>query len=140
LHHLAVLRHVWKHLRPGGRIVIMDGKLPHGRGAKLALPFGLWLMKHTLLGNPLIQPWTDLAAIANGFAMQEFLFGSRYACWGMKSAGLQSYEHPSEAEQLIAAEIAADGVARSISSIIPPSKRLRLHAKLCVAHELDWVP
>jgi len=53
-HHLAVLRHAWKHLRPGGRIVIMDGKLPYGRGGKLALPFGLWLMKHTLLGNPLI--------------------------------------------------------------------------------------
>jgi demethylmenaquinone methyltransferase/2-methoxy-6-polyprenyl-1,4-benzoquinol methylase len=101
-HHLAVLRHAWKHLRPGGRIVIMDGKLPYGRGGKLALPFGLWLMKHTLLGNPLIQPWHDLAAIADAFEMEEFLFGSWYVCWGAKSAGVQSYELPSG--QLIAAE------------------------------------
>jgi len=101
-HHLAVLRHAWKHLRPGGRIVIMDGKLPYGRGGKLALPFGLWLMKHTLLGNPLIQPWNDLAAIADAFQMEEFLFGSWYVCWGTKSAGVQSYELPSG--QLIAAE------------------------------------
>ena len=101
-HHLAVLRHAWKHLRPGGRIVIMDGKLPYGRGGKLALPFGLWLMKHTLLGNPLIQPWHDLAAITDAFEMEEFLFGSWYVCWGTKSAGVQSYELPSG--QLIAAE------------------------------------
>jgi len=103
-HHLAVLRHAWKHLRPGGRIVIMDGKLPYGRGGKLALPFGLWLMKHTLLGNPLIQAWTDLAAIADAFEMEEFLFGSWYVCWGTKSAGVRSYELPSGSEQLIAAE------------------------------------
>ena len=101
-HHLAVLRHAWKHLRPGGRIVIMDGKLPYGRGGKLALPFGLWLMKHTLLGNPFIRPWNDLAAIADAFEMEEFLFGSWYVCWGTKSAGVQSCELPSG--QLIAAE------------------------------------
>ena len=51
-HHRAVLRHAWQLLRPGGRIVIMDGKLPRGLGGKLVLPFGLWLMKHTMLGNP----------------------------------------------------------------------------------------
>jgi SAM-dependent methyltransferase len=103
-HHLAVLRHAWKHLRPGGRIVIMDGKLPYGRGGKLALPFGLWLMKHTLLGNPFIRPWNDLAAIADAFEMEEFLFGSWYVCWGTKSANVQSCELPSGSEQLIAAE------------------------------------
>jgi len=102
-HHLAVLRHAWKHLRPGGRIVIMDGKLPHGRGGKLALPFGLWLMKHTLLGNPFIKPWNDLAATAHEFEMEEFLFGSWYVCWGTKSAGAQSYDLL-PAEQLLAAE------------------------------------
>ena len=102
-HHLDVLRHAWKHLRPGGRIVIMDGKLPRGRGANLALPFGLWLMKHTLLGNPLIKPWNDLAAIADEFEMEEFLFGSWYVCWGTKSAGAQS-DDLLPAEQLLAAE------------------------------------
>ncbi len=101
-HHLAVLHHAWKQLRPGGRVVIMDGKLPSGLGGKLVLPFSLWLMKRTMLGNPFIKPWNDLAAIADTFAMEEFLFGSWYVCWGTKSARTQMDEVP--AEQLIAAE------------------------------------
>ncbi|HYY37623.1 MAG TPA: methyltransferase domain-containing protein [Xanthobacteraceae bacterium] len=103
-HHLMVLRHALKQLRPGGRIVIMDGKVPSGAGGKLALPFGLWLMKHTMLGNPLIKPWNDLAALADDFEMEEFVFGAWYICWGTKSARSQSHELPEPAEQLIAAE------------------------------------
>jgi ubiquinone/menaquinone biosynthesis C-methylase UbiE len=101
-HHLAVLQHAWKQLRPGGRVVIMDGKLPSGLGGKLVLPFSLWLMKRTMLGNPFIKPWNDLAAIADTFAMEEFLFGSWYVCWGTKSARPQTDEVAPE--QLIAAE------------------------------------
>ena len=63
-HHLTVLREAWKQLRPGGRLVIMDAKLPPGRGGRLVLPFSLWLMRRTMLGNPLIQPWEDLARFA----------------------------------------------------------------------------
>src|SRR5262245_41664150 len=44
-----------------------DGKLPSGLGGKLVLPFSLWLMKRTMLGNPFIKPWNDLAAIADTF-------------------------------------------------------------------------
>jgi SAM-dependent methyltransferase len=100
-HHLAVLRHAWKQLRPGGRIVILDGKLPRGFGGKLALPFGLWLMKRTMLGNPFIKPWNDLAALADEFAMEEHLFGSWYVCWGTKPVHAQTGE---AVEQLMAAE------------------------------------
>jgi ubiquinone/menaquinone biosynthesis C-methylase UbiE len=103
-HHLYVLHHAWKQLRPGGRIVIMDGKVPPGPARKLILPFGLWLMRHTMLGNPLIAPWKDLAAIAEDFEMEEFLFGSWYICRGTKSARAQSGEHPSPPVHLIAAE------------------------------------
>jgi ubiquinone/menaquinone biosynthesis C-methylase UbiE len=119
-HHLAVLRQAWKQLRPGGRIVILDGKVPDGICGTLALPFGLWLMKNTMLGNPFIKPWQDLAALvseANGdsvqcgdsiesetFAMEEFLFGSWYVCWGSKPLRAPVEAYPLEAEQLIAAE------------------------------------
>ncbi len=83
-HHFAVLRNAWKQLRPGGRLVIMDAKVPDGPGAKLILPFSLWLMKHTMLGNPLIRPWEELATISEHFEMNECMFGSYYICRAMK--------------------------------------------------------
>jgi ubiquinone/menaquinone biosynthesis C-methylase UbiE len=102
--HLTVLQQALKQLRPGGRIVIMDGKLPPGVGGRLILPFSLWLMKLTMLGNPLIKPWNDLAAVVDGFAMEEFLFGSWYVCWGTKTAAALEAALPDSAPRLIAAE------------------------------------
>ena len=45
----------------------MDAKVPSGPAEKIVLPFSLWLMKHTMLGNPLIKPWKELAEIAKSF-------------------------------------------------------------------------
>jgi ubiquinone/menaquinone biosynthesis C-methylase UbiE len=79
-HHRAVLKNVWNQLRPGGRLVIMDAKVPPGLGGRLILPFSLWLMKHTMLGNPLIHPWEVLAEIAPDVEMSESMFSSYYIC------------------------------------------------------------
>jgi SAM-dependent methyltransferase len=84
-HHLTVLREAWDQLRPGGRLVIMDAKLPPGLGGRLVLPFSLWLMKRTMLGNPLIKPWEDLARVAGSIEMEQFMFGSWYVCRAIKS-------------------------------------------------------
>jgi demethylmenaquinone methyltransferase/2-methoxy-6-polyprenyl-1,4-benzoquinol methylase len=84
-HHFAVLRHAWSQLRPGGRLVIMDAKLPPGLGGQLVLPFSLWLMKRTMLGNPLIRPWEDFARVAGKIEMEEFMFGSYYICGAVKT-------------------------------------------------------
>jgi ubiquinone/menaquinone biosynthesis C-methylase UbiE len=102
-HHLTVLRNAWKQLRPGGRVVIVDGKLPPGLGGDLVLPFSVWLMKRTLLGNPYIKPWNDLADIAEDFAMEEFLFGSYYVAHGTKPE--RAFDDLDEAQaRLMAAE------------------------------------
>ena len=83
-HHTEVLQQAWKQLRPGGRLVIMDAKLPPGLFGRIVLPFSLWLMKRTLLGNPYIQPWDHLRDVAGEYEMEEFLFGSYYICRAVK--------------------------------------------------------
>lgn len=83
-HHTEVLRQAWSQLRPGGRLVIMDAKLPNGLFGRLVLPFSLWLMKRTLLGNPYIRPWENLKQVAGTFEMEEFLLGSYYICRAVK--------------------------------------------------------
>jgi len=82
--HRTILRQVWNQLRPGGHLVIVDAKLPQGYLGRLILPFALWLMKRTLLGNPFIRPWEHHAALVEGFQMEEFRFGAFYICWGTK--------------------------------------------------------
>lgn len=83
-HHLAVLHHAWTLLRPGGRLVVMDAKLPPGLGGRMILPFSLWLMKRTMLGNPLIKPWEDVMRVAGAIEMEQYMFGSWYICAATK--------------------------------------------------------
>lgn len=85
-HHRAVLRKAWDQLVPGGTLVIMDAKVPPGLSGKLVLPFSLWLMKHTMLGNPLIHPWEELAVLTDDLDMSQRRFMSYYICRGMKRA------------------------------------------------------
>ena len=62
----------------------MDAKLPPGLGGRMILPFSLWLMKRTMLGNPLIKPWEDVARLAGTIEMEQFMFGSWYICAATK--------------------------------------------------------
>jgi hypothetical protein len=79
-----VLRRAWDQLVPGGRLVIMDAKVPPGASGKLVLPFSLWLMKHTMLGNPPIHPWEELARLTEQWDMRQRRFNSYYICCGIK--------------------------------------------------------
>ncbi len=83
-HHRAVLRRAWDQLLPGGHLVIMDAKLPPGPIGKLILPFSVWLMKRTMLGNPLIHPWEELAEMTADLEMSQRRFKSYYICRGAK--------------------------------------------------------
>jgi ABC-type Na+ transport system ATPase subunit NatA len=66
------------------------GKLPSGLCGKLALPFGLWLMKHTMLGNPFIKPWDDLAALADALLHDKSAHVRSTAAWGLGELGAKS--------------------------------------------------
>ena len=88
--HRAVLRRAWDQLVPGGRLVIMDAKVPPGLGGRFVLPFSLWLMKHTMLGNPLIHPWEELASLTEHWDMSQQRFNSYYVCCGIKRGARMS--------------------------------------------------
>jgi hypothetical protein len=83
--HRDVLSNVWQQLRLGGRVAIVDARVPPGRWSKLVLPFAIWVMKHTLLGNPLIQPWKELEQLTSDIDVVTHQFGSYYICHGVKS-------------------------------------------------------
>ena len=83
-HHRSVLRNVCDQLRSGGRLVIMDAKIPPGFAGQRLLPFCLWLMKRTMLGNPFIRPWEELATVAQHINMSECRFRSYYICDAVK--------------------------------------------------------
>ena len=102
-HHLTVLRHAWEQLRPGGRLVIIDGKVPSGLGGRLIRPFSFWLMRRTMLGNPLIEPWKDLANLADDFDMRGIGYGTWYVCRGTKPERRLAAGRP-DFPQMIAAE------------------------------------
>ena len=82
--HRDALCNVWNQLRPDGRIVIVDARLPSGAFGRLILPFAIWLMKHTMLGNPLIRPWEEIAELTTDVHTNSQRLGSYYISCGMK--------------------------------------------------------
>lgn len=83
-HHREVLRHAWNQLRAGKYLVIMDAKVPPGLLGSLLLPYSVWIMKRTVLGNPFIRPWDELRELTGDFEMREMLWGCYYICRGRK--------------------------------------------------------
>lgn len=84
-HHKEVLLHAWNQLQVGRNLVIMDAKLPPRIRGRLLLPFTVWIMKRTVLGNPFIQPWKELGELSEQVKVEELLFGSYYICTGRKT-------------------------------------------------------
>jgi demethylmenaquinone methyltransferase/2-methoxy-6-polyprenyl-1,4-benzoquinol methylase len=83
-HHKQVLAHAWNQLKPGKNLIIMDAKLPSGILGKMLLPYSVWVMRKTVLGNPLMRPWEELHELTADFRMEEVMFGTYYVCAGRK--------------------------------------------------------
>jgi ubiquinone/menaquinone biosynthesis C-methylase UbiE len=83
-HHREVLRQAWQQLRPGGHLVIMDAKVPSNVAGRIIYPFVWWASRLTVLGNPDVRPWDDLAELTGGVEMEELSFGTYYICRARK--------------------------------------------------------
>jgi SAM-dependent methyltransferase len=77
-HRRQVLRHAWNQLKQGGRLIIMDARLPSGLVGRLYRPIAMWLMKLTVLGNPDVDMLDDLRELAGNIEVDELMFGSYF--------------------------------------------------------------
>ncbi len=80
-----ILRHVWSQLKPGGRLVIADGKNMRGWLGKLLRPLILFEMKATVLGDPDNSGWRDLQDLTRDVEVTEELLGGYYIARGRKA-------------------------------------------------------
>lgn len=76
-HRQQVLRHAWNQLNPGGRLVLMDARIPEGIVGKLYRPLLTWFLKCTVLGNPDVDIIEDLRILA-GVIEVELLWMDTY--------------------------------------------------------------
>ncbi len=84
--HREVLHQVWKHLRPGKHLVVLDAKSPHGFLGRVTRPLGTWVSRASVLGNPDRRPWDDLRELTDSVEIGEELLGMYYICRGTKPA------------------------------------------------------
>jgi len=78
------LWHAWDCLRPGGILVLMEAKSASGWRGRLLTPLADWLSRATVLGNPYLEPWKDVAELAGKFEMEEIWGGTYFICWARK--------------------------------------------------------
>ena len=86
LHRQRILRHVWSQLKPGGRLVILEGKTMRGFVGRLLRPLIILEMKATVLGDPDHATWEDVQALTDDVEVEEELFGGYFICRGRKRA------------------------------------------------------
>jgi ubiquinone/menaquinone biosynthesis C-methylase UbiE len=79
----AVLAHLWEYLKPGGRVVIMDARLPGGVWRRILYPFAL-LANRIVLGDPDHQSWRDLALLTDDVTVEPVQFHTYYICRATK--------------------------------------------------------
>lgn len=76
-HRDTVLRHAWNQLKPGGRLVIMDARIPEGIVGKVYRPLLVWILNRTVLGNPDVDIVEDLRRLAGTIEVKN-LFWNTY--------------------------------------------------------------
>jgi ubiquinone/menaquinone biosynthesis C-methylase UbiE len=81
----AALEAGWRLLRPGGRLVIVEGALPDNLLGRLLRPLTLALSRLTVLGDPDARGWEDLADLSPDVHTRWLQFGTYYVSCATKS-------------------------------------------------------
>ena len=80
------LRRAWDVLAPGGRLVIMDARLPDGLRGRILNPLALALSRVTVLGDPHVRVWEDLATLGEPVHATHYCFGTYVVATSTKPA------------------------------------------------------
>lgn len=84
---LGALRLAWEQLRSGGRLVVMDGKIPHGLIGRVSRSLITWLSQRTVLGDPTSRPWESLINLGADVEIRDRLAGFYFICRSLKRTG-----------------------------------------------------
>ncbi len=80
----AALREAWARLRPGGRIVIVEGHMPDDLRRRVLGPMVRAASAATVLGEIDRRPWDDLAELTAEVGMERRLLGMYVITWARK--------------------------------------------------------
>lgn len=84
---VEALRLAWERLRSGGRLVVMDGKIPNGLIGKVSRSLITWLSQRTVLGDPNSRPWKSLGDLGADVDIRDRLAGFYFICRSVKRTG-----------------------------------------------------
>lgn len=84
---VEALRLAWEQLRSGGRLVVMDGKIPDGLIGKVSRSLITWLSQRTVLGDPNSRPWESLGDLGADVEIRDRLAGFYFICRSVKRTG-----------------------------------------------------
>ncbi|HYK92985.1 MAG TPA: class I SAM-dependent methyltransferase [Thermoplasmata archaeon] len=82
--HRAVLDHVWRGLKPGGRLVVLDANLGTGARSPLLRPYAELARRYGVLGDPDRSPWDDLLRLTPLIETRWLWGGPYFVCAAQK--------------------------------------------------------
>ena len=78
------LRNVWRQLKPGGRMVMLDAKVLKGFLGRITHGLFSLILRLTVLGNPDVEALKDIRELTGQVEVQELQFGTYFIARAIK--------------------------------------------------------